>query len=117
VTENRYGAVRFDGVCTDTSNAAYPVEEVRRTLEPAFEPPWDSTAVHLGVTLLHNGYVVRDGDGFELSDRARGEGRDELVSRVCADLRPRLDPDGSDEDAAAFVSFVVDVIEALTEDV
>jgi hypothetical protein len=117
VTENRYGRVRFDGVCTDTSNAAYPVDEVRRALEPAFDPPWDGTAIHIGVTLLHNGYVVRGTDGFVPSEDTRQLDNDEVVSRVCEDLSPRLDPDGSEADAASFVTFVGDVFEALTEDV
>ena len=115
VTENRYGRVRFDGVCVDTSNAAYPVEEVRRAVEPAFDPPWDSTAVHLGLTLLHKGYVVQGSDGFVLSDEANELTRDELVGRVCEDVGPRVD--GGRSDAAAFVAFVGDVIDAVTEDV
>jgi hypothetical protein len=115
VTENRYGRVRFDGVCVDTSNAAYPVDEVRSEVEPAFDPPWDGAAVHLALTLLHRGYVVRDTDGFVLSEEARELTEDELVGSVCEDVRPRVDGDTSD--AAAFVGFVGDVLDTLTEDV
>ena len=115
MTENRYGRVRFDGVCVDTSNAAYPVDEVRRAVEPAFDPPWDGAAVHLALTLLHKGYVVRDSDGFVLSDGAHETAQDELIARVCEDVRPRVEGDVSD--AAAFVGFVGDVIDTLTEDV
>ncbi|MFP4187981.1 MAG: hypothetical protein ACLFR5_01035 [Halobacteriales archaeon] len=116
MTENRYGNVYFDGVCTDTSNAAYPVDRVHAAVEPAFDPPWDEPAVHLALTLLHNGYVVRDGDGFSLSEDARELTNEELVAQVCDDVHPRV-PDGDASDAAAFVSFVGDVLGALTEDV
>lgn len=110
VTENRYGNVYFDGVCTDTSNAALPVDEVRRAVEPAFEPPWDEPAVHVGLTAVHQGTVVRDGDGFAVPDD------EETVAELCAELRPRV-RDGDEDDAAAFVAFVRDVVGALTEDV
>jgi len=117
VTENRYGGVVFDGVCTDTSNAAYPVDRIASAVEAEFDPPWDEAAIHLGLTLLHRGFVEHDADGFVLSDRAH-ELRDdgELVAEVCAVVKPRF-RDGDEEDAAAFVGFVGDVIEALAEDV
>jgi len=110
VTENRYGNVYFDGVCTDTSNAALPVDEVRRAVEPEFEPPWDEPAVHVGLTAVHRGTVVRDGDGFVVPDDR------EAVAELCAELRPRV-RDGDENDAAAFVAFVRDVVDALTEEV
>ena len=117
MTENRYGNVYFDGVCADTSNAAYPVDRVSAAVEPVFEPPWDEPAVHLALTLIHRGYVVEAGDGFALSDEATELTEDELVASVCADLRPRLEGDGDEDEAAAFVGFVRDVLGSLTEEV
>ena len=119
VTENRYGGVVFEGVCSDLSNAAYPVEEVRRAVEPSFDPPWVDAAVHLGLTLLHHGYVVREEDddgGFALSDEAH-EALEEgsLVAEVCETVEPRLRGDDGAE-AAAFVGFVRRVVESLTDE-
>lgn len=117
MTENRYGGVVFDGVCTDTSNAAYPVDAIAASVEPRFNPPWDEAAIHLGLTLLHRGFVEEEGEGFVLSERAHElRGDKELVGEVCAVLKPRF-RDGDEEDAAAFVGFVDDVIKALAEDV
>jgi hypothetical protein len=115
VTENRYGRVRFDGVCTDTSNAALPVERVRRAVEPDFEPPWDDAAVHLALTVVHRGFVAEGGDGFELAEGVNDLPEEEVVARVCDEVRPRVD--GGTSDAAAFVSFVRDVLVSLTEEV
>lgn len=117
VTENRYGRVYFDGVCSDTSNAAYPVDEVREAVEDDFEPPWTDAAVHLGLTLLHRGYVVYEGDAFALSEKARDASRDgRLVADICEDVRPRVE-EGRESDAAAFVGFVRGVVNCLTEEV
>lgn len=114
MTENRYGGVVFEGVCSDLSNAAYPVEEVRRAVEPSFEPPWTDAAIHLGLTLLHHGYVVRDGDSFALSDEAHEAHREgSLVAEVCETVEPRV-PGDDDAEAAAFVGFVRGVIVAMT---
>jgi len=114
VTENRYGGVVFDGVCSDLSNAAYPVDEVRRAVEPSFEPPRVDAAVHLGLTLLHHGYVVRDGDGFALSGEAEeARKEDRLVTQILETVEPRV-RDGDEEGAAAFVGFVRRVIGSLT---
>ncbi len=121
MTENRFGNVRFDGVCTDTSNAAYPVDAVVSAVEADFDPPHDEAAIHLALTLLHRGYVERvddgRGNGFVLSEAAhelRDSGR--LVAEVCAAVEPRV-RDGDEGDAAAFVGFVDDVIETVAEDV
>jgi len=119
VTENRYGSVVFEGVCSDLSNAAYPVEEVRRAVEPSFEPPWVDAAVHLGLTLLHHGYVVHEkGGNFALSDEAHGaleESR--LVAEVCETIEPRVrKDDDADPEMAAFVGFVRRVVGALTDE-
>jgi len=113
VTENVYRGVVFDGVCTDLSNAAYPVERVRARVEPRF-PECPDTAIHLALTLLHHGYVRETEDGFELSDTgetAIEEGA--LVDLFCedADVRPR------DERALArFATLVTGVAEAIVGD-
>ncbi|MDZ7689129.1 MAG: hypothetical protein U5J64_10540 [Halobacteriales archaeon] len=116
MTENRYGVVVFEGVCSDLSNAAYPVEEVRCAVEDSFDPPRIDTAVHLGLTLLHHGYVVRRGDGFTLSDEAN-EARDDgiLVAQICETVEPRV-PEGEEDEAVAFVEFVRRVVETLVGD-
>jgi hypothetical protein len=117
VTESRYGAVVFEGVCTDTSNAAYPVEEVRRAVEPRFDPPWDESAIHLGLTLFAGGFVEHTGDGFVLSEDARtARENGELIARVCDKLNPTV-TEGKEDEAAEFVVFVDEVVDALAEDV
>ncbi len=119
VTENRYGGVVFDGVCSDTSNAAYPVDEVRRAVEPSFEPPWTDAAIHLGLTLLHHGYVRRSTDGFSLSDEADAMDADALIADICETVEPRvLDGEKVSQagQAAAFVGFVRDVVDALADE-
>ena len=114
MTENRYGGVVFEGVCSDLSNAAYPVEEVRRAVETSFEPPRLDAAVHLGLTLLHHGYVARSDDGFALSDEAKAaREKDVLVAQVCETIEPCV-RDGEEDEAVAFVEFVRRVIESLT---
>lgn len=118
MTENRYGGVVFEGVCSDLSNAAYPVEEVRRSVETSFEPPWVDAAVHLGLTLLHHGYVVHeegtDDDSFALSEEAHEAlDEDRLVADVCETIEPRVRED-DDAEMAAFVGFVRRVVESLT---
>ena len=116
MTENRYGGVVFEGVCSDLSNAAYPVEEVRRAVETSFEPPRLDAAVHLGLTLLHHGYVVRSDDGFALSDEGKAaREKDVLVAQICETLEPRV-RDGEEDDAVAFVEFVRRVVESLTDE-
>lgn len=116
MTENRYGGVVFEGVCSDLSNAAYPVDDVRRAVESSFEPPRVDAAVHLGLTLLHHGYVVPDGNGFVLSDEARqAHAEDRLVAQVCETVEPRV-REGEEDDAVAFVAFVRRVIESLTDE-
>lgn len=116
MTENRYGGVVFDGVCSDLSNAAYPVEDVRRAVESSFEPPRVDAAVHLGLTLLHHGYVARDGGGFSLSDEARDAyEEDRLVAKVCETVEPRV-REGEENNAVAFIEFVRQVIESLTDE-
>jgi len=119
VTENRYGGVVFEGVCSDLSNAAYPVEEVRRAVEPSFEPPWVDAAVHLGLTLLHHGYVVHkdtEDGGFALSEEAHGAlEENRLVAEVCETIEPRVRED-DDAEMAAFVGFVRRVVGALTDE-
>lgn len=113
MTENRYGGVVFEGVCSDLSNAAYPVDDVRRAVESSFEPPRVDAAVHLGLTLLHHGYLVRDGDGFALSGEAKAaRAEDRLVAQVCETVEPRV-RDGNEDEAADFVVFVRRVIESL----
>jgi hypothetical protein len=116
VTENRYGGVVFEGVCSDLSNAAYPVEEVRRSVEPSFEPPWVDAAVHLGLTLLHHGYVVHQkGGSFALSEEAQGaRSEDRLVADVCETVEPRVADDDAGPEMAAFVGFVREVMASLT---
>ncbi len=119
MTENRYGGVVFEGVCSDLSNAAYPVEEVRRAVEPSFGPPWVDAAVHLGLTLLHHGYVVHedtDDGSFALSEEAQEAHReDRLVADVCETIEPRVRED-DDAEVAAFVGFVRRVVESLTSE-
>jgi len=113
VTENVYCGVVFEGVCTDLSNAAYPVEEVRERVEPDFETHED-TAIHLALTLLHHGLVERSGGGgFELSEEARGLADDgELFETFCwrADVRP-----STEEDLARFASFFEEVAEVVAD--
>lgn len=117
VTENRYGGVFFEGVCSDLSNAAYPVEEVRRAVEPSFDPPRVDAAVHLGLTLLHHSYVAhedKEDSGFALSEDAHEALReDRLLADVCETIEPRV-RENDDEEMAAFVGFVRDVIVSLT---
>jgi len=112
VTENVYGGVVFEGVCTDLSNAAYPVEEVRERVEADFDAH-ENTAIHLALTLLHHGFVERtDGGGFALSDEAEELADDgALFETFCrrTDVRPR-----SEEDLARFASFFDEVVVAVT---
>jgi hypothetical protein len=116
VTENRYGGVVFEGVCSDLSNAAYPVDDVRHAVERSFDPPHLDAAVHLGLTLLHNGYVVHTEDGFALSDEAK-EAREDgsLVARICETVEPSV-REGDEKDAVAFVGFVREVVGTLVEE-
>jgi len=112
VTENVYRGVVFEGVCTDLSNAAYPVEEVRERVESGFDRH-RNTAIHLALTLFHHGFVESLGEGrFGLSEKARrlyNEGI--LFERFCerADVCPK-----TEAALARFASFFEKVIEATT---
>ena len=57
MTTNSFGGVTFDGVCTDYSNAAYPVEKIRRMIAPEVEERYRNTAVHLALSLIDVGLL------------------------------------------------------------
>ncbi|MFB6284187.1 MAG: hypothetical protein ABEK59_09700 [Halobacteria archaeon] len=57
MTSNRFGNVVFEGVCTDYSNAAYPVDRVRGMVAEELDPRHRDPAIHIGLTLIDEGIL------------------------------------------------------------
>ncbi len=111
MTANSYNGIVFEGVCTNISNTVYDVETVQKAVEDSELPRrYENVGVHLGLTLIHRGWIDETESGYELSD-----GFD--LGEVSEDLELRLeDGDVGEEEFASFVEFVESVIETLTRE-
>lgn len=111
MTSNSYNGIVFEGVCTNISNTVYDVETVQKVIEESDVPRrYENVGVHIGLTLIHRGWIRETESGYELSEEFD-------LSAVSEDLELRLEDENVDEeDFADFVDFVESVIESLTSE-